>query len=114
MSKSIHVRDAELIRAVEEGAEYLIIGQRRFLLVEVGDNAAEEPYDVSDPDEIALIRKVLDNARPLLSGDEAQAYVQARLRKHGRRLDGTRRGWTASLAMTHGASATAGSRWRRN
>lgn len=85
MTRSVRVGDGELIRAVEEGAEYLIIGQRRFRLVEVDSNAEEEPYDVTDPDEIALIRKALDNTRPLLSGDEARAYVQARTKKHGNR-----------------------------
>lgn len=85
MGKSVHVRDLDLIRAVEEGAEYLIIGQRRFRLVEADASVREEPHDVTDPDEIALIRKALDNSRPLLSGDEARAYVQNRLKKHGNR-----------------------------
>lgn len=85
MEKAIHVRDVELIRAVEEGAEYLIIGQRRFLLVEMDDRNHDEPDDVTDPGEVALIRKALDNTRPLMSGDEARAYVQNRLNKHGGR-----------------------------
>ncbi|HEY3365715.1 MAG TPA: hypothetical protein VGK74_11720 [Symbiobacteriaceae bacterium] len=76
MSKSVRVLDTELIRAVEEGAEYLVIGQRRFLLVAVDDSPSEESHEVTDPHEIALIRKALANTRPLLSGDEARAYVQ--------------------------------------
>lgn len=85
MTNAVRVQDGALIRAVEEGVEYLIIGQRRFRLVEVDSPAEEEPYDVTDPKEIALIRKALDNTRPLLSGDEARAYVQAGIKKHGNR-----------------------------
>ncbi|HEY3365713.1 MAG TPA: hypothetical protein VGK74_11710 [Symbiobacteriaceae bacterium] len=85
MSKSVRVRDTELIRAVEEGAEYLVIGQRRFLFVAVDDSPSDESHDVTDPQEIALIRKALDNTRPLLSGAEARVYLQARLKQHGNR-----------------------------
>lgn len=67
MSKSIRVRDAELIRAVEDGAEYLEIGHRRFLLVRV-DEASEEPYHVTDPEEVALVREALQDNSPRLSG----------------------------------------------
>lgn len=83
MEKAVQVRDVELIRAVEEGAEYLIIGQRRFLLVELDDSSREEPIDVTDPEEIALIRKALASKRPLLSGEEARAYVRDRLKQYG-------------------------------
>lgn len=81
MSNVIHVRDETLIRAVEEGAEYLVIGRRRFRLIEV-PNGAEEPHDVTDPEEVALIEKALRDTRPPLSADQARAYVQDRLKKH--------------------------------
>lgn len=82
MSKSIQVRDAELIRAVEAGAEYLVIGKRRFLLVQV-DEASEEPYHVTDPEEVALVREALQDTSPRLSGDAAREFLKARLREHG-------------------------------
>lgn len=82
MTKSIHVRDAELIQAVREGTEYLIIDQRRFLLVEV-DQASEEPYHVTDPEEAALVREALQDTSPRLSGEAAREYLKARLREHG-------------------------------
>lgn len=82
MSKVIHVRDEQIIRAVEEGAEYLVIGQRRFRLVEAPEDT-EEVHDVTDPEEVALIEKALRDTRPPLSGDEARAYVQARLKEYG-------------------------------
>ena len=82
MSKPIHIRDAEVIRAIEEGADYLVIGQRRFLLVEV-EEATEEAYHVTDPDELALIREALRDTSPRLSGEAAREYLRARLREHG-------------------------------
>lgn len=44
---------------------------------------SSEPYDITDPAEIALIDKALQDPRPSLSGDEARAYVRARLKEHG-------------------------------
>lgn len=82
MSKPIHIRDTEVIRAVEEGADYLVIGSRRFLLVEV-DEATDEPYSVTDPDEVTLIREALQDTSPRLSGEAAREYLRARLREHG-------------------------------
>jgi hypothetical protein len=83
MSKTVRVQDAELIRALEGGAEVLVAGQRRFLVVQLDDSINDEPYNVTDPEEIALIRKALQDKRPLLSGEEARAYVKARLKDHG-------------------------------
>lgn len=85
VSKEIYVHDEKLIRAVEEGAEYLVIGQRRFLLVEMDDTADTEPYRVTDPEEISMLRRALQNSEPLLTGDEALDYVQSQLKKHGAR-----------------------------
>lgn|GEM_PF-904312 len=82
MTKAVRIYDAEVIRALEEGAEILIAGGRRFLLVQVQDDASE-PYDITDPAEIALIDKALQDPRPSLSGEEARAYVRARLKQHG-------------------------------
>lgn len=82
MSKVVQVRDEEVIRAVEEGAEYLIIGQRRFLLVEV-DEAGDEPYFVTDPEEAALVREALQDTSARLSPEAAREYLKARLREHG-------------------------------
>lgn len=82
MSKPIHIRDADVIRAIEEGADYLVIGQRRFLLVEV-DEATEEPYRVTDPDEATLIREALHDSSPRVSGDAAREFLKSRLREHG-------------------------------
>jgi len=82
VSKAINVRDAEVIRAVEEGADCLVIAGRRFLLVEV-DETSEEPYHVTDPDEVALVREALEDSSPSLSGEAAREYLKARLREHG-------------------------------
>lgn len=83
MSKSVHVRDAELIRALEEGADYLVAGRHRFLLVEVDDSHDTEPYNATDPEEVALIREALQDNSPRLIGEEARAYLKARLKEHG-------------------------------
>lgn len=82
VSKPIHIRDQEVIRAVEEGADCVVIGGRQFLLVEV-DEATEEPYHVTDPEEVALIREALQDTSPRLSGEAAREYLKARLREHG-------------------------------
>lgn len=82
MSKSIQVRDPEVIRAVKDGAEYLIIDHRRFLLVEV-DTATDKPYHVSDPEEAAVVREALQDTSPRLSGKAAREYLKARTREHG-------------------------------
>lgn len=73
MSKSVHVRDPELIRALEEGADYLVVGGRRFLLVEVDDSNDTEPYNVTDPEEVALIREALQDNSPRLNVTKAVA-----------------------------------------
>lgn len=82
MSKPIHIRDTEVIRAIEEGADCLVIGQRRFLLVEV-EEATDEPYRITDPEEAALVREALKDTSPRLSGEAAKDYLKARLREHG-------------------------------
>lgn len=82
MSKAIRIRDGELARALESGAEYLIVGQRRFLLVEV-DDTGHEVYDVTDPEEIELVLEAMQDTGPVLSGEEARAYLKARLKEHG-------------------------------
>lgn len=78
MTKAVRINDTEVIRALEEGAEVLIAGERRFLLVRVRDDGSE-PYDITNPAEIAAIDKALQDPRPSLSGEEARAYVRARL-----------------------------------
>ena len=82
VSKPIHIRDEEVIRAVEERADCLVIGGRRFLLVEV-DEATGEPYHVTDPDEEVLVLEALQDTSPRLSGEAAREYLKARLREHG-------------------------------
>lgn len=81
MSKVIQIRDADLIRALEDGTE-IVADQHRFLLVELHN---EEPEDVTDPQDVNQLERALQNTRPLLSSDEARAYIQARLREHGNR-----------------------------
>jgi len=82
VTKAVRIHDAEVIRALEEGAEILIAGGRRFVLVPVQDDGTE-PYDITDPAEVTLIDEALQDPRPSLSGDEARAYVRARLKEHG-------------------------------
>ncbi|HWI51847.1 MAG TPA: hypothetical protein VNT01_06885 [Symbiobacteriaceae bacterium] len=82
MAKAVRISDADVIRALEQGAEVLIAGKCRFLLVPVRDDG-NEPYDITDPAEAAAIDKALQDPRPFLSGEEARAYVRARLKEHG-------------------------------
>jgi len=82
MSKPVPVRDAELIQALEEGANCIVVGDRRFLLVKV-DEAADEPYLVTEPAEVELVRESLQDNIPRRSGEDAMDYLKARLREHG-------------------------------
>ena len=82
MSKPIHIRDNEVIRAIEAGADCLVIGRRRFLLVEVNE-ATEEPYRITDSEEAALVSEALKDTSPRMSGEAAREYLKARLREHG-------------------------------
>jgi hypothetical protein len=82
VSKPIHIRDADVIRAIEQGADFVVIGQRRFLLVEV-DEATQDAYQVTDPEDVALVREALQDTSPRLSGEAARDYLKARLREHG-------------------------------
>lgn len=82
MSKAIRIRDGELAQALEAGADYLIVGKRRFLLVEV-DDVGDDMYEVTDPVEIELVLEAMQDTSPVLSGEEARAYLKARLKEHG-------------------------------
>lgn len=82
MSKPIRISDTEVIRAIEEGADCLVIGQRRFLLVEV-EEATEEPHVITAPEEAELVREAVKDTSPRLSGEAARDFLKARLREHG-------------------------------
>lgn len=83
MAKSIHVRDAELLRALEEGADYLVAGQRRFLLVEVQESTGAEFHDVTVPEEVRILDEALQDTSQPLEGEEARKYLQERLNHYG-------------------------------
>ncbi len=83
MEKAIQVQDPELLSALQEGADYLIVGKRRFLLVEVEEGEAGTFYDVQDPEEIEVARRALRDDSRRLAGEEAGAYLVNRLKEHG-------------------------------
>ncbi|HWI51125.1 MAG TPA: hypothetical protein VNT01_03160 [Symbiobacteriaceae bacterium] len=56
MAKAIRIQGEELLRVLEAGADYLIVGNRRFLLVEVADQGDGEFYDVTAPEESRMRR----------------------------------------------------------
>lgn len=82
MAKAVRILDTEVIRALEEGAEILIAGGRRFLLVQI-PNDGSEPYDITDAAEVAAIDKALQDSRPSVAGEEARAYLRSRLKELG-------------------------------
>lgn len=67
MAKVVRVQHGELERALEQGAEYLIVGNRRFFLVEIREEDADY-YDVTDPEEMEIVQEALDDDSPLLGG----------------------------------------------
>jgi tRNA(Ile2) C34 agmatinyltransferase TiaS len=86
VGKALRVRGNDrLAQAVAEGVEFLIIGRRRFQLVEVeGEEPVEEVfYEPTDPEEIRVVEEALrDNSR-VMEADEGRQYLKERLRQHG-------------------------------
>lgn len=83
MTKAVRVQDGDLCRALEAGAEYLIVGNRRFLLVEVADQGECEFYDVTAPEEVQILDEALQDTSRRLRGAEARQYLMARLKEYG-------------------------------
>ncbi len=83
MPKAVRVHDDNLRRALEAGAEYLIVGNRRFLLVEVADQGEGEYYDVTDPEEVQILDEALQDKGHRLRGEEARQHLIARLKEYG-------------------------------
>ncbi|HLO04754.1 MAG TPA: hypothetical protein VK191_16735 [Symbiobacteriaceae bacterium] len=83
MAKAVRVQDEQLRRALETGVDYLIIDNRRFLLVEVTDQGEGDHYDVTDPEELKAVDEALQETSRTLRGAEARAYLDARLKEHG-------------------------------
>ncbi|MCL5045414.1 MAG: hypothetical protein M1598_01145 [Actinobacteria bacterium] len=82
MNKAIQIDDVELLRAIQEGADYLIAGKRRFLLVEVPDPNGQA-YDVGDPAETQVVKEALHDNSLRLEGEAARKYLKARLKDYG-------------------------------
>lgn len=83
MGKAVRVKDKELLRVLEAGADYLIVGNRRFLLVEVADEGEGESYDVTNPDEVKVLDEALQDTSPRLRGEEARQFLRDRLKAYG-------------------------------
>lgn len=84
VEKSYRVQDEEVSRAITGGANYLLVGKRRFKIVEVAEVPAEpESYEVTDPEELRVLEEALNDKSRLLRGEEAREYLKARLREHG-------------------------------
>lgn len=83
MAKAIRVQDDDLRRALEAGAEYLIVGNRRFLLVEIDDQGDGEFYDVTDPEEVQILDEAIQDQSRRLRGAEARQHLLARLKEYG-------------------------------
>ncbi|HWI60554.1 MAG TPA: hypothetical protein VNT75_01810 [Symbiobacteriaceae bacterium] len=83
LAKSVRVNDKELCRVLEAGADYLIVGNRRFLLVEVDEPGDGDFYDVTDPDEVRALDAALQDKSPVRRGTEARQRLRTRLKEHG-------------------------------
>ena len=84
MGKAIRVEDQELLRAFQEGVDYLIAGKRRFLLVEIDEEGGTGgSYDVTDPAEADIVREALQDTSRSLTGEKAREYLKASLKDHG-------------------------------
>lgn len=85
MGKPFRIEDDRLVRALEEGTEIVIVGRRRFRLVEVeGDDLVEDGfYEPKDPDEIRALEEALHDDSELMGAEEGRNYLKERLRHHG-------------------------------
>lgn len=85
MGKPFRIDDDRLVRALEEGTEIVIVGRRRFRLVEVeGDNQVEgDFYEPTDPDEIRALEEALHDDSEPMGAEEGRNYLKDRLRQHG-------------------------------
>ncbi len=82
MGKAIRIEDRKLLQALEEGADYIIADKKHFVLVEITDET-DEFYNVTDPEEAKVVREALRDNSNRLSGEEARAYLDARLKEYG-------------------------------
>ena len=85
MGKVVRIEDGQLARALVEGVEYLIAGQRRFRLVEVkGDEPEEGDFcQPTDPLEIQALKEALHDDSELMGAEEGRTYLKEQLRQHG-------------------------------
>lgn len=85
MGKSYRIDDDRLVRALEEGTDIVIVGRRRFRLVEVeGDPQVEDDfYEPADPDEIRALEEALHDDSELIGSEVGRNYLKERLRYHG-------------------------------
>ena len=85
MERSHKVHDDEVSRALLDGVNYLLVGKRRFKVIEVTD-VPDEPegfYEVMDPDELRILERTRTGNPRYLRGEEAREYLKARLSEHG-------------------------------
>lgn len=80
MGKAVRVDEASrLAKALAKGAEYLIVGHRRFRILEVEG----EYYDPIDPEEIRAVEEALHDDTDVLDPEEGRNYLKEQLRQYG-------------------------------
>lgn len=82
MTKTVRVQDDKLQQALEAGADYLVVGDRRLLLVEVSEGDGEEVYSVTDPREVQVMNEAMQDKSRRLCGPEAREYLRNHLSEY--------------------------------
>lgn len=85
LGKAVRIDDDDrLAKALAEGAEFLIVGRRRFRLVEVTESPGEgEWYEPTDPEEVRALEEALHDDSEPFGPEEGRKYLKERLRQHG-------------------------------
>lgn len=85
MGKVVRIEDGQLAKALVSGAEYLIVGHRRFRLIEVKEDEPEEEgfYEPTDSEEIRALEEALHDKSELLDAEEGRKFLKEQLRQHG-------------------------------
>lgn len=86
MGKAVRIgENHRLAKALAEGAEYLVVGRRRFRLIEVeaDDQMDGDFYEPSDAGGIQALEEALRDDSRLLDADEGRKFLKERLRENG-------------------------------
>jgi len=73
--KPLKINHKGLEKEIGAGNNYIEIGNRKFLLMEVNEVYGNDSYQVTDPEEEEKLLKALKEKNPILSDDQIQELL---------------------------------------